>query len=257
MRLPIATVVVAVLATMVSATHMRVEEIALRSGFFKTIGNFLGNLFGGAKAVDPPPAKIDTPPAAPPVAKFDAPPVAPGQTSILSMKSPALSILYAHPETLQKEFMKLSKADKDIFNTRAIKYGHPPVILPPKNYPAPSSFEPFRTILNLSDKQIKTMYRESPSFFLDQFKKLPPANQAIFNAKIKKFKLGDPLIPIPPGVTKPIYKMTTTELKTLYRNARVFFDQEAMALPPQVWKKLYAQVSSMHKNPVPDAIYIP
>ncbi len=76
MQRPISIVVVAVLATMVSATHMRVEETALRSGFIK----FIENLFGIAKAVDPPPvAKMDLPP----VAKLDAPPVAQGQKSRL------------------------------------------------------------------------------------------------------------------------------------------------------------------------------
>jgi hypothetical protein len=87
------------------------------------------------------------------------------------------------------------------------------------------------------------MYREARPFFLQEFKKLPTEKQAIFNSKIKMFKLGDPLIPIPSGVTKPIYQMEKTELKSLYWNHRAFFDQELNVLPKEVQTKLYEQAS--------------
>jgi hypothetical protein len=48
---------------MAAATHMRVEEIAFRSGLFKTFSSFFEGIVGGAKAVDIPTVKIDIPPA--------------------------------------------------------------------------------------------------------------------------------------------------------------------------------------------------
>jgi hypothetical protein len=253
MRLPISSIAVAVLATMVAATHMRVQEIALRSGLFKAFSGLVDEIFGGAKAVDIPTAKIDTPPAAgiigaPPAAaaKIDVPSVVQGQSNLLTIKKIDLKHLYStQPDLLRKEFTKLSKADQDIFNTRAIKYGHPPLAVPPKNYPDASlidlEYGPFLYLSKLSDKEMKRMYRESPAFFLDEFKKMSSTEQAAFNAKIKKLKLGNPLIPIPPGVTKPIYSMNTNELRTLYKENKAFFEQETQYLPNSVKTKVNSQ----------------
>jgi hypothetical protein len=156
---------------------------------------------------------------------------------ITKIDSDRLKMLHQkHPDYMYQEFKKLSRNDRDVFNTRSFQRGLPPVILRPENYPAGTT-----SIIELSDDHMQTIFRDNPAFMLQQFKTLHPVDQATFNAKIQQFKLGDPFIGNNPcGAERPLYQMNSVELKMLYKYGKAFFDQEVHVLPNQVQTKLYA-----------------
>jgi hypothetical protein len=298
MRLPICTSAVALLAATALATHMRAEEIALRSGLFSMFDDVV-SVF---KAADPPPlphpaAGVDIPPIIkadpsqtvkvdpasavkadpspavqvdpasavkvdpPPAAKFGPPPeiMRPSNfpegfpSSLDQLRARDFEIIYARDNQAYffQEFKKLSKADQDMFNTRSLINGYPQVLLPPANVPS------VKSIVDYNNLQMVYNYDKNRPYFLQEFKKLPSADQTKFNKKLQELKLGDPLIPNSPFAKTPITEMNPEDLNTLYRNDRAYFDQEVNALPDKLKDGFYREVRTLDEMKPPAVVRDP
>jgi hypothetical protein len=217
--MPTTTIVVAFFICMASATHMRAEETVLRTGLWRGIGDFFKDLFKAEDAWPPltPPVKAEVPaikvdPQPPPVKVDPQPPPVK-----VDPRPPPVKV---NTPTVPKP----------------LPNGRPPLIPRPKEFPIGTS------IVKLSNADTKLLYQQHPRFMLSEFKKLSPRDQARFNTKIKLLRLGPPLIPRPPDVKIPLFRMEPQEVKKLMKEHRSYAIQEFKALSDSNRKKLLRKI---------------